>query len=53
MYYSNFHESVMKIYRHEGARGFLKGVIPRSISIVPSIAISWCSYEMLKNMMRD
>ena len=35
-----------------GARGFLAGLTPRLLTIVPGNALAWVTYEKLKERMR-
>jgi len=35
----------------EGFKGFYKGVLPKIFSTVPSSAISWSTYEILKKLL--
>ena len=41
------------IYREEGARGFWKGFKPRVTFHVPSMAICWTSYELVKGLLQS
>ncbi len=34
--------------KEEGLKGFFKGTLPKIASSVPSSAISWGSYELIK-----
>ncbi|KAL7686525.1 putative mitochondrial carrier domain protein [Plasmopara halstedii] len=40
-------QTVSKIYRHEGLRGFAKGIIPRVVKRTLSTAVTWTIYEQL------
>ena len=46
--YTNIRSTIKIINNEEGFRGFFKGTIPKIISTVPSSAISWSVYEILK-----
>jgi hypothetical protein len=46
--YTNIRSTIKIIINEEGFRGFFKGTIPKIISTVPSSAISWSVYEILK-----
>lgn len=37
------------IYAEEGIRGLFKGAVPRVITMAPASAISWTTYELMKN----
>lgn len=44
--------STIKItYKENGLLGFFRGMIPRTIQQAPSAAISWATYETLKNFL--
>ncbi|ANB12366.1 Mrs3p [Sugiyamaella lignohabitans] len=45
---NSFKDAASYIYKHDGLRGFWKGLRPRVVSNMPSTAISWTSYEMAK-----
>ena len=49
VYYRNVSKTIKQIYYNEGMKAFMKGVIPRMITVFPSMGISWCAYEFLKN----
>lgn len=51
--YTGFFDAVRKIYKAEGATGFMKGLRPRLLMHAPSMAISWGTYEFVKNALRD
>lgn len=37
------------IYKHEGVRGFSKGIFPRLSINFPATALSWGTYEYVKS----
>ena len=39
------------IYRNEGLIAFTKGVLPRMSINVPSTALSWGTYEIVKSLL--
>lgn len=41
-------EAAHTIWKQEGAAGFFRGVVPRVMSHTPAVAISWTTYETLK-----
>ncbi|RLN90981.1 hypothetical protein BBJ28_00006431 [Nothophytophthora sp. Chile5] len=43
----NLRQTVAKIYRHEGLRGFKKGILPRVLKRTLSTAVTWTIYEQL------
>lgn len=50
--YTGFVDAVRKIHSEEGLAGFLKGLRPRLLMHAPSMAISWGTYEFVKNALR-
>lgn len=47
--YRNIFSTVKSIYREHGFfKGFFKGLTPRILSNSPSCAISWVTYEIVK-----
>eukprot|EP01016_Furgasonia_blochmanni_P019624 TRINITY_DN2193_c0_g2_i1.p1 TRINITY_DN2193_c0_g2~~TRINITY_DN2193_c0_g2_i1.p1 ORF type:complete len:394 (+),score=18.81 TRINITY_DN2193_c0_g2_i1:161-1342(+) len=49
--YKGVLHAVETIYKEEGMKGFTKGVGPRIFSQAPSAAISWATYESVKNFL--
>ena len=49
--YRDILSTTKTIFREEGFRGFVKGVVPRIIIQAPASAISWTAYEMIKKML--
>lgn len=47
--YSNFIQTVRRIYSEEGLRAFWRGAFPRMMVQAPSAAISWTAYEFAKS----
>ncbi|EQC37775.1 hypothetical protein SDRG_04802 [Saprolegnia diclina VS20] len=46
--YNGTMDAVTTIYRHEGIRGFYKGLIPNSVKVIPSIAVMFVTNEAMK-----
>ena len=40
------------VYKHEGLGAFTKGAIPRMAINVPSTALSWGTYEIIKSTLQ-
>ena len=51
--YTDFKSTIMYIYRNEGMIAFTKGVFPRMSINVPSTALSWGTYELIKSLLID
>jgi hypothetical protein len=49
--YLDFKTTVRYIYRTEGLLAFTKGVLPRMSINVPSTALSWGTYELIKSLL--
>jgi hypothetical protein len=49
--YRDIKDTVRKIIKYDGYSGFVRGVTPRLLLHMPSVAISWASYEMLKKLL--
>lgn len=49
--YTDFRATVKYIYRTEGLFAFTKGVMPRMSINVPSTALSWGTYELIKSFL--
>ena len=49
--YTDLRATFKHIYRSEGAIAFSKGILPRMSINVPSTALSWGTYELIKNLL--
>mmetsp|Transcript_19096 Transcript_19096/g.67449 ORF Transcript_19096/g.67449 Transcript_19096/m.67449 type:complete len:316 (-) Transcript_19096:139-1086(-) len=50
--YTGLRDTARKIYAKEGAAGFMQGAKARLALHTPSMAISWGTYEFVKNLLR-
>jgi len=46
--YNSLSQAIRQIYRHEGIRGFFKGVKPAAIQIMPYMGINFGCYDIVK-----
>jgi len=51
--YTDFRATVQYIYKNEGLLAFTKGVLPRMGINVPSTALSWGTYELIKSFLNS
>ncbi|XP_011026923.1 PREDICTED: mitochondrial adenine nucleotide transporter ADNT1 [Populus euphratica] len=49
--YSGMVDAFRKTVRHEGFGALYKGLVPNSVKVVPSIAIAFVTYEMVKDVL--
>jgi solute carrier family 25 phosphate transporter 23/24/25/41 len=49
--YSGIFDAVRSIVRTEGLRGMYKGIVPNLLKVAPSMASSWLSFEMTRDML--
>ncbi|CAK8560719.1 unnamed protein product [Lathyrus sativus] len=49
--YSGMIDAFRKTVRHEGFGALYKGLVPNSVKVVPSIALAFVSYEMVKDIL--
>ncbi|PSR91445.1 Mitochondrial adenine nucleotide transporter like [Actinidia chinensis var. chinensis] len=49
--YSGMVDAFRKTVRHEGFRALYKGLVPNSVKVVPSIAIAFVTYEVVKDIL--
>lgn len=49
--YQDFISTVRIIYQKEGIKVFAKGISPRMCINVPSTALSWGTYEVMKGLL--
>ncbi|EFH38410.1 hypothetical protein ARALYDRAFT_920176 [Arabidopsis lyrata subsp. lyrata] len=49
--YTGMMDAFRKTVRHEGFGALYKGLVPNSVKVVPSIAIAFVTYEMVKEVL--
>jgi len=49
--YGTLWNAVRGVFKKDGIKGFYKGLIPNYLKVVPSISISFVTYEKLKNFL--
>ncbi|XP_019090237.1 PREDICTED: mitochondrial adenine nucleotide transporter ADNT1-like [Camelina sativa] len=49
--YTGMVDAFRKTVRHEGFGALYKGLVPNSVKVVPSIAIAFVTYEMVKDVL--
>ncbi|KAL5120774.1 hypothetical protein ACEQ8H_001255 [Pleosporales sp. CAS-2024a] len=49
--YTGLFDAVRSIMRTEGFRGMYKGIVPNLLKVAPSMASSWLSFEMTRDML--
>ncbi|MBA0831787.1 hypothetical protein Goarm_016225, partial [Gossypium armourianum] len=49
--YTGMIDAFRKTVRHEGFGALYKGLVPNSVKVVPSIAIAFVSYEVVKDIL--
>ena len=49
--YRGMWDATVKVYRHEGALGFYKGVIPNTLKVAPATAITFVAYEQISKLL--
>ena len=49
--YSSISGAIMSIVKTEGFRGLYKGIVPNLLKVAPSMASSWLSFEMTRDLL--
>jgi hypothetical protein len=49
--YTDIFQTIKYVYTHEGISAFGKGMMPRMCINVPSTAMSWGTYELIKSFL--
>ena len=49
--YKSIWDAVITIISHEGFRGLYKGIVPNLLKVAPSMASSWLSFEMTRDLL--
>ena len=48
--YHSLTDAIRKIYQYEGYAGYFRGMIPNYIKVLPSVSISFGTYELCKKL---
>ena len=46
-------QAMSQILKEEGPRGFFRGMTPRILLHAPAVAVSWTTYEFVKNLLAE
>ncbi|KAF2134537.1 mitochondrial carrier [Dothidotthia symphoricarpi CBS 119687] len=49
--YSGVFDAIRQIVKTEGVKGMYKGIVPNLLKVAPSMASSWLSFEMTRDML--
>jgi solute carrier family 25 phosphate transporter 23/24/25/41 len=49
--YAGIGDAIKQIVKTEGLRGLYKGIVPNLLKVAPSMASSWLSFEMTRDML--
>ena len=49
--YKSIWDAVYRIVSQEGIRGMYKGIVPNLLKVAPSMASSWLSFELTRDML--
>lgn len=49
--YKSISDAIRVIVRQEGFRGLYKGIVPNLLKVAPSMASSWLSFEMTRDLL--
>ena len=49
--YKSIWDAVTIIIKHEGLRGLYKGIVPNLMKVAPSMASSWLSFEITRDLL--
>ena len=49
--YKSIWDALSSILAQEGLRGFYKGIVPNLLKVAPSMASSWLSFEMTRDLL--
>lgn len=49
--YKGIFDAVRVIVAEEGLRGMYKGIVPNLLKVAPSMASSWLSFEMARDLL--
>lgn len=49
--YKSIWDAVRVIITQEGIRGMYKGIVPNLLKVAPSMASSWASFELVRDLL--
>lgn len=49
--YKSIWDAITIILKHEGFRGLYKGIVPNLLKVAPSMASSWLSFEITRDLL--
>lgn len=49
--YKSIWDALTTIIKHEGVRGLYKGIAPNLLKVAPSMASSWLSFELTRDLL--
>lgn len=49
--YNSIWHAITIIIKQEGIRGMYKGILPNLLKVAPSMASSWYSFELVKDLL--
>lgn len=49
--YKSIFDAIRIIIRQEGIAGMYKGIVPNLLKVAPSMASSWFSFELVRDML--
>ena len=49
--YKSIWDAITVILKHEGIRGLYKGIVPNLLKVAPSMASSWLSFEITRDLL--
>lgn len=49
--YKSIWDAITIILKHEGFRGLYKGIVPNLMKVAPSMASSWLSFEITRDLL--
>lgn len=49
--YKSIWDAVIVITKQEGLRGLYKGIVPNLLKVAPSMASSWASFELVRDLL--
>lgn len=51
VHYRNVFQTAMQVYQQDGVSAFRRGIAPRMMINMPSTALSWGTYELMKGLL--
>lgn len=47
----SYRQVIRQVMGHQGPKGFYAGIVPEYCKVIPGVAIAFCTYEQIKQLL--